>query len=397
MKDMEYDVVVVGAGPGGSSAARFLSEKGVKVLVLEKRQEIGAPKRCAEGLNRSALEDLGVPISEKFTTSNINGAVLYSPKGKKVVMDKVGDGFVLERKVFEKHLAALAIRKGAKYMVKTTVTDVIKDGGRVVGVKANFMDEEFMVKAKIVIAADGVDSMTAKRAGINTVNRLSDYHSGFQYEMAGITNMDAHKLHIFFGNDVAPKGYVWIFPKGDDVANVGIGIVGIASEDGKRARDYLDKFIANNPEFFAKASPIEVNSGGIPVSASAKSFVSDGFMVVGDAAQQVNPIHGGGIAIAMYAGKIAGEVAAKALKEGDVSAKRLSEYEKIWRDDEGKRLETLLKLRTFLERLEDEDFERLAEVISGDDIMKLTVGDYGGLPKLLAKMPKLLPLAKKLF
>ena len=145
MRDMEYDVVVVGAGPAGSTAARFAAENGASVLVIEKRQEIGAPKRCAEGLNREVLEGLGVPISEKYTTSNISGAILYSPKGKKVVLDKVGEGFVLERKVFEKHLAALAIRKGAKYMVKTTVTDVLKDRGRVVGVKADFMGEEFKV------------------------------------------------------------------------------------------------------------------------------------------------------------------------------------------------------------------------------------------------------------
>jgi len=396
MKDMEYDAVVVGAGPGGSTAARHLAKNGVSTLVLEKRQEIGAPKRCAEGLNRELLEKLSVPISPRWTTSTIDGAILYSPKGKNISMKDVGHGFILERKVFEKDLAAMAIREGARVMVKTTVTDVIKEGGRVVGVKADFMGEEFSVKAKVVIACDGVDSMTSKRAGLSSVNRIGDYHSGFQYEMAGITGMDPHKLHLFFGNEVAPKGYIWIFPKGDDMANVGIGIVGSMSDDGRRAKDYLDKFITAHPEFFAKASPVEINSGGIPVSAAMKSFVMDGFMVVGDAAQQVNPIHGGGIGIAMKAGKIAGEVAARAIKEGDVSAKRLYEYEKLWREDEGRHLHKAYHLRLFLERLEDEDFERLAEFVTGDDVMNLVAGNFSSIPKMLAKMPKLLPLAKKL-
>lgn len=398
MAEREVEAVVVGAGPAGSVTALKLAERGVDVLVLERKQEIGPPKRCAEGINQIALEKLGLKPEPRWAMQEIVGARLYSPSMRDIVIKSHHlKGFILERKMFEKHLAAKAVEAGAKYLVKTMVTDVLKDdSGRIVGVNADNMGQELTVKAKLVVAADGVDSMTAKRAGLNTVNHLKDYHSGFQYEMAGVGNIDESTLHIFFGNDVAPKGYVWIFPKGGTVANVGIGIVGVKSDDGGRARDYLDRFIGENPRFFANASPIEMNAGGIPVSASTQSFVADGIMVVGDAAQQVNPIHGGGMALAMNAGQLAAEVAAKAIGDDDTSRERLIEYENRWRQTDGARMVKLSKLRSFLERLEDDDFEKFADFLQGEDLMRLLSGETKFMVKvLMTKAPKMLPLARK--
>ncbi|MFH1403596.1 MAG: NAD(P)/FAD-dependent oxidoreductase [Candidatus Altiarchaeota archaeon] len=397
MKDLTVDVVIVGAGPAGSIAAVNLAKAGVDVLVLEKRQEIGAPKRCAEGLNIMSLKKHGIDPNPRWAVQRIVSASLYSPSGKRIlVQNQTTEGFVLERKNFEKHLAAEAIKAGARYMVKTLVTDVVIDGGGVRGVRAEYLGEEFSVSSRIVIAADGVDSLMAKKAGINTLNHLKDYHSGFQYEMGGLKNFDEQTLAIYFGNDVAPKGYVWIFPKGNRTANVGIGIVGTRSDEGSRARDYLDRFIENHPEIFEGASPIEVNAGGIPVSAAVDTFVLDGFMVVGDAAQQVNPIHGGGIGLAMDAAKLAAGIAAEAIREGDVSRERLSEYERVWHEKDGAYLEKLMRIRLFLEKCDDNDFEGIADIVSGEDVLKVMSGDYKYLLKIfVAKAPKLLPLARK--
>ncbi len=398
MRELRFDAVVVGAGPAGSVAAWELAKRGVKVLVLEKRQEIGAPKRCAEGLNAIGLAQIGLKPDRRWVAQEVSGCVLYAPSGKKLVIgQELGmKGYILERKVFEKCLAAEAIKAGAKYLVKTTVTAVTKDGlGAVTGVKADSMGEELTVEAKLVIAADGVDSMTAKRAGIDTVNRLGDYHSGFQYEMAGV-KADETKLHLFFGRKVAPKGYAWIFPKGNTMANVGIGILAQESAEGSRAKDLLDRFIAGNPEFFSGASPIEANGGGIPVSIASKSFVADGIMVVGDAAQQVNPIHGGGISLAMGAAKLAASVAADALAAGDASAERLREYETRWHEGDGSRMRRLFKLRSFVEKLDDGELEKLAGILDGEGILELMSSTNMGLLKALArKAPTLLPLAKK--
>lgn len=396
MSDNEYDVIIVGAGPAGNIAARVLAEDNLDVIVLEKRQEIGSPKRCAEGINLRGLNAVGLEPNSKWINNRIRGAILYSPSGKGVRMEIEGiEGYILERKIFEKYLARDAIRAGAEYMVKTRVHGVIKEGEKVTGVRAEFMNEDLEFKSKIVIAADGVDSRIAKSAGIDSKNKLTDYHSGFQYEMCNLKLNDPDMLHIFFGTEIAPKGYLWIFPKDGDVANVGIGILGVESGDGKRAKDYLDRFIEEHPEIFKNSSPIEINSGGVPVSSGIDTFVADGFMIVGDAAQQVNPIHGGGIAIAMRSASIAADVAAGAIKEGNVSGERLYEYEKIWRETEGRKMEKLYRLRMFLEKLDDKDFEKLAEILEGRDIMELVEGRYKFLAKLFAtKAPQMLALMK---
>jgi digeranylgeranylglycerophospholipid reductase len=279
----------------------------------------------------------------------------------------------------------MAIRNGARYKVKTRATDVIMEDGYVKGVKAEYMGEKLELKAKLVIAADGVDSKIARSVGIDTKNYLKDYHSGFQYEMAGLNLEESSMLHLFFGSNYAPKGYLWIFPKGKDVANVGIGILSSLSEDGKRAQDYLDRFIESRPEIFKNASPIEINAGGIPVGAPIDSFVENGFMVVGDAAHQVNPIHGGGLSLAMDAGKIAAEVASEALARGDVSKKSLQEYDKRFKDRFQKKLSKLYKLRMFLEKLNDDDYEFMAEHLSGKDVVEAISSKYSFIIKLFAK------------
>jgi len=397
MIDLEYDAIVVGAGPAGSIAARILAENDIKTLVVEKKQEIGTPKRCAEGINIDGLEKVGLKPDPVWARREIKGAVLYSPHGKSLEMflDKKR-GYVIERKIFEKYLARDAIRAGARYMVKTLATEVIKEDGKISGINAVHMGKKLRIKSKLIIAADGVDSKIAKSAGLNTKNPLTDYHSGFQYEMVGLNLKNTDLLHIYFGNEIAPKGYVWIFPKDDDTANVGIGILGRLSDKGNKAKDYLDRFIENHPQIFKNASAIEINAGGIPVGSSIDPLVMDGLMVVGDAAHQVNPIHGGGMALAMNAAKISAEVGVKAIKEGDLSKKRLYEYENIWRETEGVKMQKLLKLRSFLEKLKDEDFESLADILTEEDIIKLTKGKYRFLLKLfMKKAPKMLPLARK--
>ena len=394
----DWDIIVVGAGPGGSSTAANLAKKGLKVCLLEKRQEVGVPKRCGEGLSVGSMkmieENMGAKIPEKCIAQMIDGAVCYAPSGKEIVIQwGKNTGAVVERKMFDKWLAIQAANLGAYVQAKTEVTDVIKEGDKIVGVKANFEGDEFDLRAKVVVACDGVESTLARKAGLNTTNELINISSGFQYEMAGIKNIDEHKIHLWFGSEIAPRGYVWIFPKGNGIANVGIG-VGVID---KTAKYYLDKWINNNPSICEDASIIEVNSGGIPVGGFLENMVLNGFVVVGDAAHQVNPIHGGGMKEATVAGKIAADVIAKGIEQDNVSQEILSEYNKLWWDERGHSLEKVQKLREVVEKLDDNGLNMLAENLSGDDLVELSRGSkLGALAKILMKKPSLIKLAKHL-
>ncbi len=387
---MEIGCLVIGAGPAGSMAAKEMTARGIDTVIIEKRQEIGAPKRCAEGVSKHGLEKLGIKIHDLGIARTIKGAALYSPSGKKVVMEgHEMDGYVLERKVFEKYLASEAIKEGAKYMIKTQATKMERENGTW-KVNINNLDGEDEIKAKIVIGADGVESKVGKWAGLKTLNRLTDYHSGVQFEMAGV-NADEEYIHLFFGNNVAPLGYAWIFPKAFS-ANVGLGIL---EKDAKMtAYSYLKKFIDEHEDIFGNASPIEINSGGIPV-AHFTGMVANGVMLVGDAAQLVNPIHGGGIVRAMHSSIMAADVAEHALKEKNLSRERLMEYENRWNEEYEENTNKLLKLRSFLEKLKDKDFELLADILEGEDIFQLTQAKLSFFVKKLIKRPSLIGLATK--
>ena len=397
--DATVDVLIVGLGPGGLIAAREFAKQGFTVLGIDRKQELGWPKRCAEGVSDEGLAFCGVTPDPAWAYGRIEGAAIYSPSGKRVVLeDKTTYGWVVERKIFEKHLARDAILAGAKIMVKTQAVALLKDStGAVAGVQAEFMGTRFNIRARLTVGADGIDSFIGKWAGLKTLNRVRDYHSGFQYEMVGVAGYEEKWLHLYFGEDVAPKGYVWIFPKGKNVSNVGIGILAKESEWGNRAQDYLDRWIERNPHMFRHASITEINGSGIPVSSRVPEPIGDGVLLVGDAAQLVNPIHGGGIIIAMRAALIAAKVGGAALRKGDVSKAALQPYvTEYWTKDEGAVTEKLLKMRYFMENLTDKDFERLADILDGEVIMEVANAKFPTFVKLLLKhFPTLAPLVRK--
>jgi digeranylgeranylglycerophospholipid reductase len=390
----EVDVLVVGMGPGGSGAAKTAAELGLNVLGVEKRAEIGAPKRCGEAISKTGMtERIGIEPNGPWIIQDINGAIVYAPNGEKIVIDYgETEGWVIERKLFDKHLAALAAKAGAKIIAKTEAKSFRRDGNGIVASLVSY-ENEVEVKAKIVIAADGVESRVARSLGINTSNKLSDICAGAQYEMAGVETRDK-MIEFFFGNNIAPGGYVWIFPKGEGVANVGIGVRRPWAK--KPAVEYLDDFIASRPEL-KDASILEVNSGGVPVGGFLETNVADNLIVIGDAAHHVNPIHGGGIPEAYMSGRIAAGVAAEAIKTNDFSAKFLQMYDKEWKNKRGSKLEKLVKVRNVMESMENDDLNWLAQYLTGEEIVDISKSEgLVRLGKILMKKPKMIKFARKL-
>lgn len=378
VKHLDFDVLVIGAGPAGSMAAKTVAQEKLEVLLIEKRQEIGSPVRCAEGVSKKALVKFIEP-DPKWVSSEINGCRIYSPDGNYVKIDDPGSGLILERKIFDRELASQATKAGAEVWVKSRAVNLVRDGDRITGAIIRRSDGDYLVKAKVVIAADGVESQVGKWAGINTTCKNNEVDTCVQFLITGIgknggskypSNFDPEYCDFHLGHEVAPRGYAWVFPKGANSANVGIGIGGHISEAS--AIDYLNRFMERE---FPRASILSMIVGCVPVSGTLSELVRDGFMIVGDAAHQNDPMSGGGIINSMISGQIAGEVAGQALRSGDVSREALLEYEKRWYSRIGRTFWHLRRLREGIMKFSDKTFNDLAKVLSQKNPSKMTMVD----------------------
>jgi digeranylgeranylglycerophospholipid reductase len=391
MKD-RYDVIVVGAGPGGSITAKSCAEGGLDVLMIEKRQEIGDPVRCAEGVGKDALLKHITP-DKRWIAAEIKGSRIIVPDGTEILMSsdaaRKDVGYTLERKVFDRVLAQEAAMAGADVMVKTRATGLLRHNGKVTGIKAMHMGEMYDIKADIVIGADGVESMVGRWGGIDTSLKPQDIETCAQFLIANFDPGEYSRIYI--GEKYSAGGYVWVFPKGGHTANVGIGILG--SKSGKiRAISLLHKFIETS---IPHGKIMEMVFGGVPVSGPIEKTIADGLILVGDAARQSDPLTGGGITNAMDAGMIAGKVCIRAKEKGDYSVKTLKEYEDRWRATIGKELVRSLAVKNMIIKLTDEQLNQLAHSLDGVDVSAMELGKL--LLILFKKNPKMLWKLRTLF
>ena len=392
---IKTDVLVIGSGPAGSSAAKHAALGGAEVILIDKKSEIGAPKRCAEGVSKGGLEKLGIEPNPLWVTKELDGVRLVSPNGTNVWLtsdeiDLPEAGYILERKVFDKHMAMDAARAGAKIRVKTLARGMKKDGNSYI-VSCEHMGDMFEIKAKIIIAADGPESRVARWAGLKTATKAKNMESGIQFEMCKVEMEKSDVIEFYFGS-VAPGGYAWIFPKGDDIANVGLAV--IAPETDKTAYEHLLEFVANCPAT-QNAQAVELNIGGDPVGGMPKKIYGDNILVVGDAAGQVNPLTGGGIVSGMTGGMHAGIVAGEAIADGDYSEKRLKQYDKNVREAIGDEIDKYLKVKDYALSLSDEELDSVAKAFQDIEFKKVSTTEIVKnlvkvSPKALVKLGKLL-------
>ncbi len=384
----EYDVLVVGGGPGGALAARTAAEKGLTVGLVEKRPAIGVPVRCAEGVGRDLIQEFMDP-DPAWISAEIDRAVLVAPDGYRMALEPsmagAEVGYVLDRKRFDRDLVMQAAAAGADVQVKTRAVAPIMENGAVAGARIEQNGAIQDVRAKVVVAADGVESKFARWAGIETAVPLAEIETCVQYLMTGI-EIDPAATVFYLGNEVAPEGYVWVFPKGERTANVGVGISGKKCRDGSRPLDYLNRFVKGH---FPEGRVVEWIIGGVPVCRPLERTVADGLVIVGDAARVADPITGGGIYNAMFTGRLAGQTAADAIARGDVSANGLMPYDQGWRSSKlGTSIERNYRVKEYFLTLSDDKLNRLVHSISRVDLTKFSTLEL--IKELLRNDPSLL-------
>ena len=395
MRVEHCDVLIIGGGPAGliagREAARIAPTR--SVIVLERDSAVGTPVRCGEGVGSAGLAefiDPGSPGSPaRWVARRITRVVFRSPDGSEVRVAPGDVGYVLDRSSFEPALAAQASSAGAEIRVATEALGMTRSGARW-DVLVSSGGERYVLRAGIVIAADGVESAAGRWAGIDTRVRARDMESCAQYVIED-ADIDPDAIVLHFGDRVAPGGYAWVFPKGPRTANVGLGVLALRAE-GRSALAWLDAY---RDRYFPNATVAGRTIGGVIVSATLTRTVADGVLLCGDAAHMINPLSGGGIVNAMKSGRLAAQTAMTALDRGDTTARALETYHARWMQMLGDDHVRFYRVKEALARFDDAFYDRLARTVNRIAEPRRTLRRIFG--AALVRHPALLPVVAKYF
>ncbi|MFW9846757.1 MAG: NAD(P)/FAD-dependent oxidoreductase [Candidatus Thorarchaeota archaeon] len=353
MNHSKYDTVVVGAGPAGLIAAHRVAKNGSDVLILEEHHQIGEPDHCAGLLSTSGLVSLGLRPPDDVIQNHVVGARIYAPSGHHILVERgQREALVLDRRRFDQWLSNRATDAGATIMTNTRVKYLRKEDGRVMGVQTGG-DTPQAFLSSVVINAEGSRGQISSQAGLPTVTRRSKYPA-FQYEVKGV-DLDENLVEMYYGRSFAPGFFAWLIPIGENRARVGL-----AARNHSITR--LNAAMRHHPVLSErlKHASIERRFGGIVlVGLPIKQTVTDGLLVVGDAAGIVKPTTGGGVILGGMAAEIAGRVVSKVLSNGDSSGASLREYERSWRALLMKDLRVMYWTQKLLSTLTDKGLDSL--------------------------------------
>ncbi len=377
----KYEIVVVGAGPAGLSAAYAAAKNGASVLVLERDDGVAHNIRTS---GVSWIEEMTKFGIGKEHYNPIRNYAFFSPSNEVTINGNEPKCCVMNVRSTYQHLAFEAASVGAKIMVKANVTNVSLTKNRISGVKVNTPKGEFSVFADLVIDASGFSAAIGRKAGL--VSEWRRYGVGAEYECYA-ENLDDETWMLMVGSKYSPAGYAWVFPLGKNRVRIGVGIG--RPESSEEPLDRLNAILEKKPrplDRMGKIEPVELHYGFIPNEGVRASTVADGFMLVGDSAGQANPLVLEGIRYAIEFGRLAGDIGSKALQQG-ASRQSLLEYEREWRSKVQGKIAAALKVQSRWLGLTDEQWDGEIEIIrdmSLDEFLDFIRADFS-----VSKMLKL--------
>lgn len=366
---MNNEVIVVGGGSCGSFSAFSAAKAGADVVVYEEHEAIGIPSHCPGYLSLSGLKRLGLlPLPKKVVENTFRNAVFYSPYGREFsVRFSSPVTCAVDRELFDRHVADLAMKTGAEYRLGTRVDSLVLVSGFVKGIVINHEGKNETFTSNIVIDAEGVSSSLLKKAEYPTLNRF-DVVNAVNAEVDKIDDVERDTIEVYLGRKYAHGLYAWIIPKRDGTAKIGL------ATKTDNPKECLQKLIHTHPvasNKLRKSKIVKEAYHPIPLGGAIPRTYHNGLLIVGDAASQVKPTTGGGVIFGLLCSKIAGEVAAKAVVSSDCSAEFLSQYQCRWKKAIGFEFTVMRYLRLMLNKLSDKEVDKLIGLCSKFEVGKI--------------------------
>jgi digeranylgeranylglycerophospholipid reductase len=370
-------------------AALTLARNGVETIVCERSAEIGQPLACAEAISHIGLASF-VPLNRSFIATRIRRLALHVGEKFSTLIEADGRlGYVLNRPDFDRHLAQLAIEAGAEVITGAYARISELHEGKGANLKIATSEGESEIRADYLIAADGAESMVARDAGIDTSLPLHKSEATLQYRVVDI-EIEPNTLQFYVGKEFAPGSYLWVFPKSDHAANVGLGL-NPARHTASDLRNCLDRFLRTH---FPQGRIESRQCGLVPKFCGFDILGAKRLLLAGDAARTIDSLSGAGIAKALHTGMLAGETVIGALVEKRTDKEMQERYRRAVRDQIGSELTFYQKIYPIFRKLDDSDWlaigkfldrylsTRKADQVDPVGLVKSALGSAPGLLKL---------------